>query len=81
MIAMLMMDAMSCNPGNWSAFQGECSANSQEVFNGFGDLVSPVHEEPMIAHPNARIDGDDIQDCPNNEVAPTEEKSAATAPK
>src|SRR6185503_19812434 len=73
-IAMLMMDAMRRHPCDRATLQGQRAADRQEVFDGFRHLVPAVHQKAMIAHADAAVDGENIENRCDSQVCPTEEE-------
>src|SRR5579863_4019629 len=46
LIGVLVMQAVGRNPEERSAFQGQRTAHSQNIFHPFGSLVSAMREQP-----------------------------------
>jgi hypothetical protein len=61
LIGILVMNAMCSNPGYWSAFEGECSTDGQEIFHPLRCVVSTMGEKPVITHANAKTPCNPIQ--------------------
>src|SRR5579864_9552191 len=53
----LMMNAVSCNPEDRPAFEGEGSTKCQEIFHPLGRLVAAMREQPVIAHSDSQAAG------------------------
>jgi hypothetical protein len=73
-VAVLVMDAMRRHPCNRPSFQGQSAANREKVFDGFGHLVAPVHQQAMITHAYTAIDSENIKHCRDNQIGPVEEE-------
>ncbi len=74
LISVLVMEAMGCDPENGTTFKCESGADSEGIFHPFGSFVTPVREEPMVAHTDAEADGNPPQKNSDGKGRPTEEK-------
>ena len=74
LVAVLMMNAMSRYPRNRTALQRERAADCEEIFNRLRHMVTPVHQQPMITHADAAVDGQHVQHDGHNQVGPTEKE-------
>src|SRR5580704_2253631 len=54
LIGILMMNAMCCHPEDWSAFESQGGACSEEIFHPLRSSVTAMGEQPMVAHTNAQ---------------------------
>src|SRR5690348_1049333 len=53
-IRVLVMLAVRGDPENRSAFECQCSASGQEIFDPFWGLIATMREQPVIAHANSK---------------------------
>src|SRR5664279_1168583 len=74
LIRKLVMDTMSRDPENRSAFKSESGAPGEKIFDPFRSLVSTVSQETVIAHANAEAAGNPPQEYGDKESFPGEEK-------
>src|SRR3954451_986922 len=73
-IGKLMMNAMSCDPENWPAFEGKGRADGQKIFHPLGSFVSPMCEQAMVAHANAKAAGNPPQEAGDEKCLPSKEE-------
>jgi len=69
-----MMDAMSGDPEDRSAFERERTAGGDEVFKPLGHAVSAMGQQAVVAHADADVDGEEVHDGEGGEVLPGEEE-------
>src|SRR6266567_588659 len=53
LVRKLMMNSMSGNPENRTAFERQRSADSQTILHPLWGLVAAVGQEPVVAHSDA----------------------------
>ena len=61
LVADLVMHAMRRNPEHRSALKRQRGADGHRVFQPLGHLVAAMSEQPVIAHADADVDGQDIK--------------------
>jgi len=72
LVGVLMMLAVDGDPEDGSAFEGERSADSEEILHPFGRLVATMGEEAMVAHAYAEASGDPPEKHCDEEGLPVE---------
>jgi len=73
-VGMLMVFTMRGDPEEWSAFKSQRGADGQEIFDGFGSLVRPMRQQPVVRHSDAQRQRNVIRDEENGEPGPGELK-------
>jgi hypothetical protein len=68
------VDAMGCDPGNGSAFEGHGAADGEEIFDGFVCLIRAVGEEAVIAHADTETGEHPVEKDGDCEGAPGKEE-------
>ena len=58
LIGKLMVNAVRGHPENRAAFESERRENGQDIFQPFGNFVSAMREQAVIAHADAQAGGD-----------------------
>jgi hypothetical protein len=71
-VGVLMMDAMCGDPEDGSAFKCCGAAGGDEVFEPLGNAVAAMREQAVVAHADADVDGEEIEDGESSEVLPGE---------
>ena len=74
LIGIAMVNAMRGNPENGAAFQGESCADGESVLKPFGDFVSAMSEEAVIAHANSQASRNPPQKQGDEEGLPREKE-------
>ena len=74
LIGILMVHAMRRHPGDRAAFEGQSSANGEEVFHPFRCLVAPMREQPVVAHADAKTPNNPRKQYRQRKRLPSEEK-------
>lgn len=74
LVGELMMNAVCGYPEDRAAFERQGRANCQEIFDPLGCFVSPMREQPVIAHANSKAAGDPPQEAGYEERRPCEEE-------
>jgi hypothetical protein len=74
LIGVLMVDAVSGDPEDGSAFEGEATARGDEVFNPLGSFVATVGEQAMVCRADTDIDGEEVHDEEDSQIRPGEEE-------
>src|SRR6266446_2204024 len=70
----LVMNAMGRDPENRPTLERQRRAPGEEVFDPFWSLVSPMGQQPVIAHADAKAPGNPPQEHGNEECLPRKEK-------
>src|SRR3954469_10399252 len=71
-VGVLVMDAMSGNPGNGPAFECEGAAERQEIFHPNWSFIAAMSEQPVIAHTDAEATGHAIEQHGERDAGPRE---------
>lgn len=74
LIGIAMVNAMRGDPENGAAFQGQRGADGESVLKPFGDFVSAMSKEPVIAHANSQASGNPPQEQGDEESLPREKE-------
>ena len=70
LVAVLVMDAVGGYPKDRTALEGERAANGEEILDPFRRLVAAMGEQAMIAHADAHVDGEEIDDDGDDQGRP-----------
>ena len=73
-VGVLMVDAVSGDPEDGSAFQRHGAAGGDEVLQPLGRAVAAMREQAMVGHADAHVDGEEIGDAGHRQVGPGEAK-------
>src|ERR1700733_14430968 len=73
-VAELMMNTMRGYPEDGAALKRECGAGGHRVFQPLRHFVSAVRQQAVIAHANADVDGEHVEDNGGDERLPGEEE-------
>ena len=73
-VAELMMHAMRGHPEDRTALQRERGADGHRVFQPLRRLVAAMGQQPVIAHADAHIDGQNIEHQHHRQPLPGEEE-------
>jgi hypothetical protein len=74
LVAELVMDAVRGDPEHGPALESQRGADGHDVFQPLGHLVAAVRQQPVIAHSNADIDGQDVERQHDHQPLPGEEE-------
>jgi hypothetical protein len=73
-VGVLMMDAMSGDPEDGTALEGEAATHGDEVLDPLGGSVAAVREQAMVGHADADVDGQEVHDEEDGKIRPGEEE-------
>jgi hypothetical protein len=65
------MDAVRCNPKDWTALESQRSTNGEEVIEGHRHAIRAMGVQAMVTHAYAKADGKPVQNGGNNDETPT----------
>lgn len=71
-----MVDAMSGDPEDGTALEGEAAAHGDEVLDPLGSTVATVREQAMVGHADANINGEEVGDHEGGEIFPREKEES-----
>jgi hypothetical protein len=74
LVGVLMMFAVGCYPEDGTTFQGQRTADGEEVLHPPGGFVASMGEEAVVSDAYAQTSGDPPQNHCDEECLPTEEK-------
>ena len=73
-VAFGVMDAVGGHPKYGSAFEGQRATEAQEILSHFGNLVTAMGVQAVIAHADATADGQPIEEGGDHDGAPFKEE-------
>ena len=77
LVAELVMDAMRRHPEDRSALKRQRGEDGHDVFEPLGNLVAAMREQAVIAHADAHVDGQHIEDRHDQQTLPAEEEESS----
>jgi hypothetical protein len=76
-VGVLMMNAMSGYPEDWTALKREAAAHGDEVLDPLGNPVAAMSEQAVIGHADADVDREEIHDEEDGQIFPREEEEGS----
>ncbi len=70
------MNAVGRHPEDWTAFEGERSADSEEVFQPLRAFVAAMGEQTVIAHADAQVARNPVQHERDGQRLPAEHEES-----